>query len=357
MLAEVAPAAEGPVLLIFVVGLLALLAAFGARALIYLWKYSIGWILLGLADRLVIHALGLTVNLGGWLRSANDAIIGWLGAFAAQSDHAAGRMFHQAALIQRWVVYEISQLAKDTLHVSTWIIHKGLPDLLREVRRHYAPAYLLGKLIDLAIRTNWHWMLRAVKAVVHVAERGLYLAYVAPFVAQWHFAKRWQRWFRRLLEITAGWGEGGLRALEHTLPRLRGLEFWRGRTDLRLRRLEGLLGVTGIATVMAMALGLPDWRCITRGNLGRTSRALCGVSGAFLDDILGLLTDFLIIENICKVLPWLEEAASVVGVPLVEGIAHVANAGVCPGSTLAPKLRPPALALPAVEGVHLHLIG
>ncbi len=49
------------------------------------------------------------------------------------------------------------------------------------------------------------------------------------------------------------------------------------------------------------------------------------------------------------------EAASAVGVPLVEGLAAVVNAGTCGGAARAPALRVPRLYYPAAQPLILHL--
>lgn len=103
----------------------------------------------------------------------------------------------------------------------------------------------------------------------------------------------------------------------------------------------------GAAAIGAGWLQCRNWKKLGRGG--------CGMPSNWLDDLLALLTDFLVLENICTVLPWLETAASDIGVPLVEALAAVANAGVCHGAERSTPLHVPALHLPPDEGVTLHL--
>jgi hypothetical protein len=108
----------------------------------------------------------------------------------------------------------------------------------------------------------------------------------------------------------------------------------------RLRRLEGLLGVTGMAVAMAGVLGLgTNWRCLTRGNIGRVSRALCGLSAHALGDLLGLLADVIIVADICEVITLLNEGLTVIEGPLAD-LTSVAGAALCHGDYSAPAKMP-----------------
>jgi hypothetical protein len=74
-----------------------------------------------------------------------------------------------------------------------------------------------------------------------------------------------------------------------------------------------------------------------------------------LDALLGLLGEVFLVTNICRVIPWLEEAFSVVASPLISTLA-AAGAGLCaPGSSAAPPLDTPRLYLPASPSDALYL--
>jgi hypothetical protein len=124
-----------------------------------------------------------------------------------------------------------------------------------------------------------------------------------------------------------------------------------GRTVAQLRKRIGLLeagaGATAVAITMANVLGIPNWRCLTRGPLGRTARSLCGIPSSLLNDLLGLVADFFILENVCVMLPWLETAASEIGTPLVE-VLTVVGAGLCGGVEAPAALRGPMPSVPAL---------
>lgn len=104
----------------------------------------------------------------------------------------------------------------------------------------------------------------------------------------------------------------------------------------RLGRVEALLGVTAFAAVLASVLGVTA-KCVRPGGpIGRTARALCGAPVHLLEDFLSLLADIWVLDNICVLIPLLEEAASVVAIPLVDALTTV-SAGLCKGSIGKPE--------------------
>lgn len=115
----------------------------------------------------------------------------------------------------------------------------------------------------------------------------------------------------------------------------------------RLTRAEAWVGATALSVAMANVLGLPNPRCLRDGPLGRISRRLCGIPTSFLNDLLGLVADFFILENVCTLLPWIESAASEVGTPLVELLTDAA-AGLCDGNQAPARLRGPKPSVPAL---------
>lgn len=82
---------------------------------------------------------------------------------------------------------------------------------------------------------------------------------------------------------------------------------WIGRTARqvrwharRLKRLEALLGVTGMAVAMSRVLGLPNWRCLTRGNIGRAARHFCGLDKWLVDLLLLGTVETFIAADLCE---------------------------------------------------------
>ena len=117
-------------------------------------------------------------------------------------------------------------------------------------------------------------------------------------------------------------------------------------------RVKGLWEVASIGAVAAVAvvalsrLGLGWLRC---RNVGQAGRALCGLPGALLNDLLGLLADYAILSTICDIVPLLEEAYSTIAAPLAEGIAITASTSCAGPDRQPPKLTGPSPILPAVQ--------
>jgi hypothetical protein len=124
-----------------------------------------------------------------------------------------------------------------------------------------------------------------------------------------------------------------------------------GRTIAQIKKRIGLLeagvGATAVAVALANVLGIPNPKCLTRGPIGRVARSLCGMPSGFLNELLGLVADFFILENVCVMLPWLETAASEIGTPLVELLTTV-GAGLCHGSSAPGALQGPTPSVPAL---------
>lgn len=348
MAAGAAP--EVPVLAYLVVGLLAMLSWVVARGALYSWNHTFGWLFARLASALDIKVLGQHIGAGGILRSLNLTIVKRLGQWASGSEHAMGYFFHGAARLQEWATHEIAATARDTLHFGEWLVHGHLPKVAKYAGLAALPPALLTRLIYGAVR---HELAADYGLIRHVLPHQLGTLVTALVRPLW----------RRLTHLEHLLGAKSAAALAaatgaitvtlpnvHIFPRLKALERWDGFTKRRIRRLEKLLGAAGIAAVMANALGLPNWRCITRGNLGRTSRALCGLGPRALEDLLGLLADVLILTNICAVITILEDGLGLIETPLNDLIGGV-EAMACYGDNEhPPTLTLPPLSLPAVVG-------
>lgn len=113
---------------------------------------------------------------------------------------------------------------------------------------------------------------------------------------------------------------------------------------------------TAFAGAVAVAIGRLGGGWIRCGNWNRLGRGVCRAPRHLIDDLLSLLTDFAVLVNICKILPWLETGVSAVAVPMIEALT-VAEAGLCSGpGDRAPDLVVPQLYRPPVAGVTtLHL--
>ena len=137
-----------------------------------------------------------------------------------------------------------------------------------------------------------------------------------PYVQQWDWIKaHWKG-------ITSAVGLAGLAGAAGEMPY--GLTIRNLR--IHLRRLDKLSigGLAAGALAMGLArLGLSHLKC---NNNTRFGRALCRTPLNFFNDLLGILADVWVLDNICGLLPQLERAASVTGLPLVRGLTALAAA-------------------------------
>ena len=137
-------------------------------------------------------------------------------------------------------------------------------------------------------------------------------------------------------------------ALAPTLPRVHVPSVPWGLTPTRIRRIiRGLgvpIGLSALAVSVAAILRVTP-HCLRDGNIGKVARRLCGMPTHWLNDVLGLLGDFLILENLCDVLPWVEAAASSVAVPFVDAVTTVTSANSGCLSKTAPTYPTPQLYL------------
>jgi hypothetical protein len=133
---------------------------------------------------------------------------------------------------------------------------------------------------------------------------------------------------------------------------------WIGRTARqvrwharRLKRLEALLGVTGMAVAMARVFGLPNWRCLTRGNIGRAARHFCGLDKWLVDLLLLGSVEAFVATDLCEFTHLLGIAAKAER-PMLMELVSVENVLVgCHGTTSPPPFVLPSADLPPLQGV------
>lgn len=317
----VALAIDAAAMLLYALGWIACLG------LLYTWNSTFHYIFKWIADVLTftVHIPGLyrhTFSLGGWATDIDTVARNALSDAAKTCDQAMGKLFY----IYGWIVYEtvteIQHLAQDTLAMGHWLAHKVVPTYVHTITHpvvtvqkvgQAALSYLYGQVGVIDKRLGFldrelHHLERASSDVIHLPRSVV-----------------WPQFRKAFHEIA----------------------LWRHVTNIRLRRLERLLAASGLAVAVANMLGLPNWRCLTKGPIARVSRALCGLPSNFLNDLLGLLADVWIVENICTLIPLLETAASDIGTPLIEALTPV-GAGLCHGVTKPSPLPSPPLDLPPV---------
>lgn len=85
-------------------------------------------------------------------------------------------------------------------------------------------------------------------------------------------------------------------------------------------------------------------------NFSRFLPKFCSMPTNLLSDLLALITDFLILTNICTVLPWIEDAANEVLPFLTEFTTGAAALACSGGRQISPTLTVPTLQLPPSTG-------
>jgi hypothetical protein len=290
MAAPVAVAAEAPVLAELLIDLMVLLGWLVCLGLLWAWRHTIGAALRTAAGALDFKVLGKSIPLGAPLRELDDVVTSNLGAYANATHRAVGYFWNQAAQLQTWVGDEIAGIAEDTYGWATWLQHVHLPKWAKYAALAGLPAALLAKLIAAEVR----------RVLPHVGKVAAGAATRVEVILDRPAIKRLEgeiadlrHWVvTRPAAVAATVTGAGAAALPnvHIFPRLHALDLARLRHNKRIKRLEKIFAAAGAAAIMANALGLPNWRCITRGNLGRASRAICGLeSGLFAALLAGLV--------------------------------------------------------------------
>lgn len=340
-------AEEAPVLTGFGLALLSLLMWIALRGVRGFWQLTFGALFLSLAGVRIGKSFFGGTHPFGFLKDLNDRMMNTLEDLAAGYENAMGYWFHQSARLQIWIADETWKVARDTFGFGEWVVRTYGPTLVKVAGTITFPWAKLYRVIDSEIE----------KLLPKVGR----IAHDATGATEAELAKLGRGIDRRLVKqagliaalgVEVGALAGGL-VWPHpggtfTLPKA-----WRGltkrllRIERRLSRLEvGVFGATAMAIAMANVLGVSA-RCLRKGNVGRTARALCGLPTNLLNDLLGILADIWVVENVCVLLPFLETAVSKVGTPLVEALT-VAGAGICKGHKAPPPLQGPKANVPAL---------
>lgn len=349
--APAAPAAlavlvDAALLLVYLLGWIV------ALGLLYTWNATFHHLFKGIADALTF-TIGVgfgphkTVHLGGWANSIDKAAQGFFSDWALGSQILVGKFWHALAYILKEWSHAISRSMSATLDLGHWIVHT------------WAPTWVEGLLSPLRRKTN--------TAAAAAGAAGALAALLKKTQRAEHAAEQAATDATRAAARAAGREAHQAKSVATTVENTvvhetkvitQVVDVWSlpkpfGRTirniRARLGTVEALLGATAFAAAMANVIGIPSWRCLTKGPLGRTSRALCGLPSRLFEDLLAALADLWVLENVCVLIPFLEKGAEEIGAPLVEALT-VAGAGICKGSIGAPatlkvsRVYPPPLA-------------
>lgn len=349
MIAEVAPLAspQFDALLISALVVFGCLVALGLVSILHRVSTAVVGGMAGL--------LGKIPGLGKVLSTPVNIVVNWMDREFTKAEHALdaalANYLHQLGQLVRWFGAEIRDLAHSVYTLATVVIPHAVIDALKVDLA--AVRGLVSGAVALATDA-WHVATWARWQITHVAEGVIGAAVIALITP-----------LRDSVQAALNHVAGRILALEATVGGVIATDIgnlweWTKRLgDLynsaaaRIAALERAVSTEALTAAVALAitkLGL-DWiRC---NRVGRFGRAMCGGSGAFFDDLLALVAEAFILTNVCTLIPLLEEAASAVAVPLVEGLT-VVGAGLCAGSQAAPALpTPPGFEIPKDYGIHL----
>lgn len=313
--------------------------------LLQAWRHTIGAVFRSIADKKIGLRYVGSIKPLAFLGTIDNSVESNLAAWASGFQKQYGLAMHYMAALAEVMSKEIAQLSQDSLAAS-----------------HYFERTAIPAAINTALRP---WRSKTNKASV-AAAAALAAAAVAKKASQSHAHTE-----AGSTATTKAEASSAAKTVAHTSTVVKTVErtvvhdtkvitqvidvasipipFGRTISNIkrRLSRAETWVGATALSIAMANVLGIPNPRCLRDGPLGRISRRLCGIPTNFLNDLLGLVADFFILENICTVLPWLESAASEIGTPLVELLTDV-GAGLCKGSSAPAALSGPMPSVPAL---------
>lgn len=305
------PAALADVLAEFAAGIIILwilLSLLTCRGLLAMWTRTFGAMLVWLHDhmqlRVSVYVKTITIDFGWVFGEVNAKVVGWFQAWQDGLEKELAFFLSSAEKLIEWQAGMIEGLAADTLGLGERLLHVKLPKWAKWIAAGAVPAWLVTKIL--------RYVLAHVHAIVHTVTRVIVhdiphtaaqIAHKATSIALPH--------------------PGAIAHVEHEIY---GLTKRNLRLSKRLHRVEALFGAAAMAAVMANALGLgSNWRCITRGNIGRAARHWCGLDKWLVDFLLLGSVEAFAVTDICDFSWLLREAAKAQRPALLE-LVSVENA-------------------------------
>jgi hypothetical protein len=322
---------------------------------------------------LILLSAFVAYGMAAMQHSNSTGLVGWLANIARRLPIFGGLGAEQILRLDQWVTHQIgahfkaveqravswvgglSTYVKTMALASTnvaammwslawWLTHSEIPRQARAHTKHAEQTATHADAVAEAAMKSTVGLAKSHPGKVTAQQITTVERVAMPHAAEWEWISH--HWKALTRAVTAPTTLPGIIAA----PRVGDIAGWTRRNlrwhNRRLARLEALLGVTGLAAVLARTLGV-SIKCLRPGgNVSRVARSLCGLPTHLLDDLLGILADVWLIENVCVVLPFLETAASEIGTPLVEALTAV-GAGICAGSQAPGDLRGSAARLPS----------
>lgn len=321
MLAEVAPLLE-PHFDAAVISLVVLLTLLVAIALVQLAEA-------------IVHGLFTVVGgITAWIPVVNRLVqkplhdvekklSDALGSVEQPLDRAAGRWFSSLAKLVEWIGQEIRRHANLIWLLSTVLvgpeITRLIRDALRAVRHEIAALKATTHTIT---RTVTHTIVRQVVRVEHTVTTRVKSASAVVTHA---------------VTVDIPWLRARDKALSEEYEALR-------KRIASLARAVPTAAVGALALAMLAKIGAGWLRC---SNWRKIGSAGCRLPLHWLEDLLALAVDFVVLTEICEIIPWLERGFAEVEQPLTDLVTGVGKA-LCHGDySPAPVLKVPELHRPA----------
>lgn len=268
------------------IALLDILALGVLLGMLWTYKHSIGALIEFLVKHTTIHTPLGNVPLLFPLAAANNFIMASMSTAALGLEVAGGRFFHALGVIVGWMANLALYTATTLEHSVGWLKNVHIPRYAKWAIRAAFPLAWLTKLIAQEIAKVLPKAIRIAKGLAHdavaVAEH--------PVRAIEKEVAKAKHLVAQLAHAVEGYA--GSIPLPHnplTLPKAyRDALKWLTKNEARLKRVEGLLAVGVFAGIMAQTLGVTA-KCLRSGNVGKATRALCGLdSGIFAALLAGL---------------------------------------------------------------------
>lgn len=312
-----------------------------ALGLLYVWRHTLGLAFLHLADALDVgfHVpfFGrVHIDFGGPLRDFNTLVVNFLSAYAVGSDIAVGKLWHGLAWIVQETFQETAGLARDVYHLGRWLQDVALPAAVNVAVNPVGAALHVLRSALPAIEHRVHALQAAVTHDLQRAWNRKVPHVVIPGLGALDWLIHHRKALTHLLEHPA--------ALAPAIPRphVAPIDVPFGRTiaqiKRRLRRVEALLGAGAFAIAMANVLGIPSARCLTRGPIGRLSRALCGLDSEALNLLLLGASEAFVVTDLCDFAYAMTKAAEAVRPALLEFVDVEEALVNCHGTDAPPAL-------------------
>lgn len=304
-----------------------------ATGLLTAWGHTFGFVLQWMADnmrfRIPVPFHAIHVDFGGPFRKLDGIVYTALQTWRDGAEIEFSWSLHKMAQTYEWTAEAIDALTRETAETFDRLWHVGLPKWAKWAALAAFPPLLLSKLIAQAVAHLRPEIVKTIKYVDHAVPQTInqYFKLAADAIP-------YPPWIIKLPKRVGN--------LERDVRTLR----------KALSNPKALIGAVAGAAIMANSLGLGNnWRCVTRGNIGRAARHFCGLDKWIVDlFLLGSIEAFAV-TDLCEFSNLLMKQAELIR-PVLMKLVDVEDALIGCGGTTKPMLfKLPAATLPPLQGV------